>query len=348
MIYLSGDMNEFVKIYNECSDVVVWGAGECANDFRELFMAAEGKALKVKYYIDKNIAVCDGKNIFSIERFKEEKETIDLVLIATQYTSSVLDELKDMGYTGKIISVFNIIYKQKWGDTREIQNHMDALKDILADNKSRELVDIICKKRKSLDVDYSEYCEGNQYFVENIIKRESDAVFVDAGAYDGETIEEFIEFQKNEYKKILSFEMNEVNYQKIMQKKFDDRVKVYNMGLWDTKTECRYNLEEDSSSLGEGDYIAQCVKLDEILSGEKVTFIKMDIEGAEQRALLGAEKSIKKWKPQLAICIYHKQNDLWEIPFMVHSMVPEYRLYIRHHMPNINETVLYAVLEDNK
>ena len=75
---------------------------------------------------------------------------------------------------------------------------------------------------------------------------------------------------------------------------------------------------------------------------EKVTFIKMDIEGAEYEALLGAKETIQKNKPKLAISIYHKPEDIISIPKLIKSMVPNYRLYIRHYSNADNETVLYA------
>ena len=84
--------------------------------------------------------------------------------------------------------------------------------------------------------------------------------------------------------------------------------------------------------------------IDNVCSGDKVTFIKMDIEGSEMEALKGAENVIKRDKPRLAICIYHKPEDLYEIPFWVKETVPEYKLYIRHHSNLQNETVLYATL----
>lgn len=341
-------MTDFMEIYSSSRKIIMWGAGKCANDFRNLYLETQRKPLTVNYYIDKNSSICDNATIYQVEKLKDEKDNVDLVLIATQYTESVLHELNEIGYKGNIVSVFNIIYKQKWGDTHKIEKNLENLKNILADEKSRNLVEIICNKRKNLDVDYSDYYEGRQYFVENIIKKEDDAIFVDAGAYDGGTIDEFIEFQQNSFERIISFEMNEVNYERIKKKKYDERVEIYNMGLWDTETECRYNLEEDSSKLGEGDYIAKCINLDKFLNGKRVSFIKMDIEGAETKALLGAKETIQKWKPQLAICIYHRQNDLWQIPLWVHSIVPEYKLYVRHHMTDINETVLYAIYEENK
>lgn len=72
--------------------------------------------------------------------------------------------------------------------------------------------------------------------------------------------------------------------------------------------------------------------------------VKMDIEGAEVEALKGAEKIIRTYKPQLAICIYHKPEHLYEVVFLLKKFVPEYRLYIRQHEDFWTETVLYAVI----
>lgn len=85
------------------------------------------------------------------------------------------------------------------------------------------------------------------------------------------------------------------------------------------------------------------VCLDDFLQ-EKVTFIKMDIEGAEMDALKGAEQTIRKYKPKLAISIYHEENDFWEIPLLIKSFVPEYQFYVRHHSDNCSETILYAII----
>ncbi|MCM1303087.1 MAG: FkbM family methyltransferase [Lachnospiraceae bacterium] len=70
----------------------------------------------------------------------------------------------------------------------------------------------------------------------------------------------------------------------------------------------------------------------------------MDIEGAEMEALTGACKTIQKNRPKLAICIYHKYEDLYRIPMYVKSLVPEYRIYIRHYSDTPSETVMYAII----
>lgn len=69
----------------------------------------------------------------------------------------------------------------------------------------------------------------------------------------------------------------------------------------------------------------------------------MDIEGAELKALEGYQNILKAHKPKLAISIYHNFNDLWEIPLYIKKIVPEYKIYIRHHTNDFYETMCYAV-----
>lgn len=94
----------------------------------------------------------------------------------------------------------------------------------------------------------------------------------------------------------------------------------------------------------ESNMIGEVRKLDDVLKGERVTFIKMDIEGSELAALKGAANTIRSQKPKLAICIYHSPQDMLKIPIYIKSLVPEYKIYIRHYTDMMLETVCYAVL----
>lgn len=85
------------------------------------------------------------------------------------------------------------------------------------------------------------------------------------------------------------------------------------------------------------------VALDDVCKDEAVTFIKMDIEGSERNALLGSERTIARCKPKLAISIYHKPEDVWELPELILRMNPEYALYVRHYSLTAEDTVLYAI-----
>lgn len=184
-----------------------------------------------------------------------------------------------------------------------------------------------------------------------------DEVFVDAGAYTGDTAEKYIKFCNGNYEKMHLFELDLKIYEKLKKNVRDlesvnsQKIICYPYGVSDDNKEVHLFGGDSSSTIcdcGEGDITGTVKKLDDILKGEKVTFIKMDIEGAEVGALKGGSHIIKKQTPKLAICIYHSPEDMLEIPMQIKELVPEYRIYIRHYTDMMLETVCYAVFEENK
>ena len=114
--------------------------------------------------------------------------------------------------------------------------------------------------------------------------------------------------------------------------------------MWSETSQLRFsNIGSGTSRVGEAGILVNADSIDNQMKGKKVTFIKMDIEGAEIEALKGAENIIKTQKPKLAICIYHEYSHLYQIPLMIREMVPEYKIYIRQHSDTAAETVVYAV-----
>lgn len=94
----------------------------------------------------------------------------------------------------------------------------------------------------------------------------------------------------------------------------------------------------------EGGIVVNGLDLDSIVKEDRVTYIKMDIEGSERRALEGAKKSIQRYRPKLAVSLYHKFEDIVELPAYILELVPEYKFYIRHYCSDVCETVLYATV----
>ncbi|MDR1741759.1 MAG: FkbM family methyltransferase [Synergistaceae bacterium] len=87
----------------------------------------------------------------------------------------------------------------------------------------------------------------------------------------------------------------------------------------------------------------QADSIDNLLGDEPVSFIKVDIEGAELKALHGAARTIVSKRPKLAVCAYHRAEDLITIPQYIRTLLPDARFYFRSHMFAANEPVLYAV-----
>jgi len=190
---------------------------------------------------------------------------------------------------------------------------------------------------------------GTQYFDIQYFKPQKNEFFIDAGDYNGCSTIDFFKWL-GDYEtngKSIIFEPNLISYN-IVEKRFKDcdNVKIVNKGLWHKNETLKFCKMGGASHIdSSGEEIIEVISLDEYLKDEKepVTFIKMDIEGAELNALKGAEQTIKKYKPKLAISIYHKPEDVWEIPNLLLEFVPDYKFYIRHYSLSCFETVLYAL-----
>ena len=123
-------------------------------------------------------------------------------------------------------------------------------------------------------------------------------------------------------------------------------VRVVCKGTWSENTTLYFEASNDGAShiSDQGKDSIEVIKIDDVVDPfERVTFIKMDVEGSELESLKGAEQTIRRDKPKLAICIYHKAEDMYQLPLYIKELVPEYRLYLRHHSNGDGETVLYAM-----
>jgi FkbM family methyltransferase len=188
------------------------------------------------------------------------------------------------------------------------------------------------------------------YFGPGFMTPVDNEIFVDAGAFDGYTAERFVNFCGGDFKKIYAFEPSSEWFdfaeKRLSRHGWRDRVTLLNKAVWSREEEMRFNEDGQGSRISEkGSLCVKTAAIDDIVSDDAVTLIKMDVEGAELEALRGAEKTIRKHRPRLAICVYHKPQDILAIPLYIQSLVSEYRFYLRHHDfdHRFCETVLYAI-----
>ena len=221
------------------------------------------------------------------------------------------------------------------------ENREDVLKKIAVGKVLGEVIDFIAMEQ--------ELCR-RQYF--DFFKYDGrKETFVDAGVYDLGSTLGFIEWCGGNYNWVFAFEPDAVNYKCCEEKCASlEKVSLFQSGLCDKcgnigfvsgfgGASCIESRERDTYADSE----IEVVDLDSAAKGEAVTFIKMEIEGAEEKALLGAKHIIAEQKPKLAICVYHKTEDIVELPALVLSMRPDYKLAFRHYSANsANETVMYA------
>lgn len=191
-----------------------------------------------------------------------------------------------------------------------------------------------------------------QYFPKDIVDLKDDEVFVDCGAFSGDTVEEFINEVDGKYNKIYAFEPDVNAFERLnnyVNENQINQINLFNQGVSNENKKLHFSADpekgERSLFCESGLEVLEVVSIDDKLNGNRVSFIKMDVEGFELNALKGAAASIKKHKPLLAISMYHKPEDLITLPFYIKELVPEYRFYLRNHLHIAQELVLYAMIK---
>jgi FkbM family methyltransferase len=169
---------------------------------------------------------------------------------------------------------------------------------------------------------------------------------VDGGTFDGDTIRLFIDRVQGRFSRVLGFEPDPGTFGRLKNNfASEPRVEPINAGLHRDHGTLRFHDAGTRGSVlvSTGGVTVPVVPLDGVLKGDRVTYIKMNIEGAELEALEGAAKSIKRWAPKLAISAYHRPDDLWRVPEKIHELRGDYSLYFRQHDGGIIETVAYGL-----
>lgn len=296
------------------------------------------------------------------EAEKMYRETSFRILIVTpMYAEEVKEELRKFMSEEDIYAFECELYYSFIHDLDEyrryLREHEEELKgfyDELKDEVSRDTLENVLKGRVSGGLNWFRECrKPDQYYIDELFDCNMQGVFLDVGASVGDTLEALAEKTNNSFKKVYCFEPSRDAYVILQEKAkpFGSRVKLVNKGAWDSQEILTFHedAEHGASKLSEedGDNIVEVVvdALDHMVDqNDKVVHIKMDIEGAEKRALKGAERIIRRDKPMLAICVYHRNDDFLEISKLIREIVPEYKFYLRHHNVAGTETVLYAVV----
>jgi len=189
------------------------------------------------------------------------------------------------------------------------------------------------------------------YFLDSLYSLGAGEVFVDCGAYDGDTLHEVLRRIGSEFSRIVALEPDPRSLEAIrryvasLPPAVAARISVYPYAVSSTRKRVQFSASGDMSAAisASGSLVVDAAPLDELVLDMAPTFVKMDIEGAEAEALEGARQLISRHRPILSICLYHRQSDLWRIPLLIHSIYPGYRHFLRPHETDGWQTVGYAV-----
>jgi FkbM family methyltransferase len=340
------------KLQRSKLPLVIYGAGSYASylmKFLDRYGIKVDAACVDTEYIDKGLFLHERLQVTPIEDICKKYGNFNVLIGFSDYRKA---QMKLSNIQG-IAEIFFIDTTDKL-DFFDYQYIVDNLENfeftynLLGDQLSKDTFIAFINAKVSGQPDgLYDLMDKNPYFTD-ILSFGLNEVFVDCGAYDGDTILEFVKRTDGKYDKIYAFEPDEKNNKALTQTIAHNRinhVRLYQMGCWHSKAILRFsssaNMNSHISDMGEATVDVEAI--DNIVDQEGVTFIKMDIQGSELAALHGAENTIRKSKPKLAICIYHKPEDLITIPQYIYSVMPDYKLYLRNHQFISKETVLYAI-----
>lgn len=259
-----------------------------------------------KGFVDNNINEgCENLPVISVEEYIE-KQDASIYISSTKYTDEMHRQLTDAGI------------------------HEGKIKDI------GKLVVDVWNQQQYFDLPY---LKNN---------KEEQEVFIDGGCFDGSSSVSFAKWIGEEPAFIYAFEPDPENVKvcnEILSSIDNMSYQLLEKGLWSRECNLRFSRRDNgigSKMTNDGEIVVPVTSLDSIINN-KITFLKLDVEGAEYEALKGSEKLIKRYRPKLAVCIYHRKQDVWEIPELILSMNEEYKLYVRHYSFSDAETVIYAI-----
>ncbi len=298
-----------------------------------------------------------GKKIIPVYKIKKSST---IIIASLNYLYEISKQLEDLGFKNYInCPVLSLYNKRKFPPEPSFNKMLEDLffnrfKYIslyfnLSDGKSRKVLNELIKFRLSFDYKLLNCPRdrlSNEYFDKGIVSLKKHEVFVDAGAYKGETTLRFIKKIKKRYKKIYLFEPDRrlLLMAKGKLKKYKG-IKYIPQGLFSRDAVFRFfsGRRPDNCINKNGNAKIPVVAVDRFIN-EKITFIKLDIEGVEKEAMAGAKNHIKNESPKLAVAAYHRPSDIWEIPEVIFSINPNYKIYLRNYSTNLFEKIIYGVI----
>jgi FkbM family methyltransferase len=231
--------------------------------------------------------------------------------------------------------------------------------ELWSDDESRHEYVAQVRWRLTLDFDGLPLPVTHRTYLATDLYRLTDhEVFVDCGAYDGDTIEDVLSETANHIERILAFEPDTLSYNRCekfirsLPTNVRERIELSKLALGAEPGTITFSQTGTpaSSVVARADGLDRVeipqVRLDDVLGGAVPTFIKMDIEGAEPDALRGASKTVSAAAPILTVCAYHQQDHLWTIPLLIDGTRRGYRFFLRPHLLEVWDLVCYAVPED--
>ena len=289
---------------------------------------------------------------FTVKRLADIEEEFGDFAVALCFASQLPEVMAQMKRVAQrhetrvpSVPVFgNTLFDEAF--VKEHINSIEKARALLADAQSKRVFEGVLAFLHTGELRYLDDITTGKDEAFSLLDLGENEVYIDLGAYNGDTIDEFLHYSGGSYRKIVALEPNAKNFQKLRAHCADaERVELWQLGSYSRNTTLNFNNKAGRNSAVSDDGVpTRVATVDTILCGAAASYIKADVEGADRETLLGAKNTLKNFKPKLNFSAYHRFEDIFTLPLLIRELNPDYRIYLRHH-PYIPawDTNLYCV-----
>ena len=347
----SSSKNIFDEMRKEMRPLIMWGAGSMSVSVRKLL---EKEDIRIDAFwidnceVDTNI---DGIPIMNMEDLMQKYEKINVVFGHSKY--ELADEIsKKYSFINKCYCLVNVCYGQwkriEYNFVKEhIEEYMTSY-NMLSDERSKECFIAYLNCKMSEDFRYLLGCcdEKASYFSNPFFRINADEWYVDIGAYNGDTIREFLDTVDEFSGNIYAIEPENESFEELsrmIEEMEVDNVELFQCGCWNENTVLKFAQKEESSSIdAEGTQELQVYTLDSLLDKQRVTMIKINFLYGVAETILGATEILKTYHPKLAITVGFDEWGIIRIPQIIKEIDSDYKIYLRYAAAMPARLILFA------
>jgi FkbM family methyltransferase len=348
--------------------ILIYGTGTIGQDVHRAMTARGVQVMGFMDHLQREAASMKAANVFVPDdpRISPDTRSGAAIILAIHNreanTAALVERLRILGYQ-RIVPLVDVYdyFSGELGDRYWLTNRgyyqaqvseIESGFSLLADETSRALFLATLRFRITGDPSVLPSPDPeHQYVPPDLPPWDEPMRLVDCGAYDGDTLKSLLR-SGHEIQAVAAFEPDPSNFSRL--RKFVEGSNLSEAYLWPCAVGSTTRLARFGGGQGEasgmaagGESTVQTVALDDVLFGFSPNLVKLDIEGAEQEALRGARRLVASRHPGLAVCVYHRPEDLWQVPLLVrelagHALRPPYQYFLRLHGYGTFELVLYA------
>ena len=278
---------------------------------------------------------------FTVKKLSDHEKLYDDFVIISAFGTSLPDVMSHIISLSKKHRLYvpdvPVYGDNIWDKDYYIQNREDIERayEIFADSSSKDVFEKIIKFKLSGELEYllSSFSDKDEVFC-NILKLSHNESYLDLGAYRGDTIDELLGYTNGSCEYITALEPDRKTFAKLKAHTAGmGNIRLYRMGIWSDDMDLPFDgsLGRGSGIRKDGSEMLAVTKIDTLYKRRRLTYLKMDVEGCERQAIIGGIQTLQRDRPKLNIAVYHRSEDIFSIPLLIHDILPGHRLYLRQH-----------------